>query len=123
MFLSLYFVLSIHIFARFINSYLYPWLLGILLFDGGWGGLFVDMLLTELVNLIMRGMGGNIVGDTLSGESIIRVFFSLKLIQYKSNISFDNKYFWIFIFIYYMTFSFYKALNRNLTIVVLDFSI
>lgn len=41
---------------------------------------------------MIRGMDRDIVEDTLFGESIIGVFFSLKLIQYKSNISFDNKY-------------------------------
>ena len=41
----------------------------------------------------MGDMGGDKMGDILFGKSVIVIFFSLKLIQCKSNISSDNKYF------------------------------
>lgn len=46
-----------------------------------------------IVNLMIRGMNRNTMGDTLFKEGVIRVFFSLKLIRYESNVPSDNKYF------------------------------
>lgn len=92
LFLPLYFALSIYIFVRFVSSHLYTWLLRVLLFGGSWKKLFIDTLFTKLVGLMMRSMDRDIVGDTLSEESIIGVFFSLKLIWYESNIPSNNKY-------------------------------
>lgn len=84
--------MSVYIFARFANSCLYPWLLGILLFGGGWRGLFVDTLLTKLIGLIIGGMNRNTIGGTSFRESIIGVFFNLKLIWCESNVFSDNRY-------------------------------
>lgn len=93
LFLPLYFILFVYIFARFANSRPYSWLLGVLFFGRDWKELFVDTLLTKLVDLIMRDMSGNILRGISYGESIIGVFFSLKLICYKSNVFFNNGYF------------------------------
>lgn len=76
----LYFTLFKYIFIRFTSSYLYSWLLGILLFNWDKRGLFFDMMLTKLINLIIRSINQDTVGDILSKKSIIGVFFSLKLI-------------------------------------------
>ncbi len=123
LFSPLYFASSLYIFARFANSRPSPWLLGVLLFGEGWGGLFVETLLTELVGLMMGDMGGDTVGGTSSRESVIGVFFSLKLIWCESNVPSDNRYFYISAFVHYVGSSSCKALNRDLAIVVLDFSI
>lgn len=122
LFLLLYFVLSVNIFARFASSCLYSWLLGILLFGRGWRGLFVDILLTKLVSLMVGSIGRDILRDTLFGKSIIRVFFTLKLIQYKLNVPSDNRYSWISVFVYWISSSSYKVLNTDLAIIVFDFS-
>lgn len=85
--------------------------------------MFVDTLLTELVGLIMGGMGGDKVGGTSSGESVIGVFFTLKLIRSESNVPSDNRYFLISTSVHCVGSSSCKALNRDLAIVVLDISI
>lgn len=81
------------------------------------------MLLTELVGLMTGGISGDIVGSTSSRESVIRVFFSLKLIWYELNVSSNNRYSWISASVHCVGFSSCKAFNRNLAIVILDFSI
>ena len=123
LFSLLYFTLFIYIFAKFANFHPYPWLLGLLLFGGSWKKLFVDMLLIELVGLIMKSINRDTVEGISFGERVIGVFFSLKLIWCKSNVSSNNRYSWIFTSVYCVSSSFCKALNRDLAIVVLDFSI
>lgn len=65
----------------------------------------------------------DIVESTLSGKSIIGVFFSLKLIWCESKLPSDDRYFEIFASVYYMGFFSCKALNKNLVIIIFDFSI
>ena len=122
-FSPLYFPLSRYIFARFASSCPYPWLLGVLLFGEGWRALFVDTLQTKLVGLMIGGISGDTVRGTSSGESVIGVFFSLKLIQCKSNTTSDNRYSLISASVHCVGSSSCKTLNRDLAIVVFDFSI
>ena len=123
LFSPLYFALFVYIFARFASSRPCSWLLGVLLFSGSYKRLFDDTLLTELESLMMRNMSGDTVGGTSSGKSLIRVFFSLKLIWCKSNVPSHNRYSWISAFVYCVDLFSCKTLNRDLAIVVLDFSI
>lgn len=67
-------------------------MLGVLLFNKSLKQLFVNMLPIKLVGLIIRGMSKDTGEDILFEGSIIGIFFSLKLIQYKSNKLFDNRY-------------------------------
>lgn len=122
--LSLYFIFSMYIFARFASSFLYFWLAGIWLFDIARRRLIVNILLNELVDLIMRDINGNIVGSTIFvAKNITEIFSSLILIQYESNRLFVKRYFWISASVYYMVSFFCKTLNIDLTIIIFDFSI
>lgn len=85
--------------------------------------MFIDTLLTKLVDLMIEDISKEIIRDILSRKSVIRVFVGLKLMWCKSNMFFNNKYSWISASVYYMDFSSYKVLNRDLFIVVLNFSI
>lgn len=90
-FLPLYFALSKYIFSRFASSFLYPWLTEIWLYNVAKEGFFVDILLSKLVGLMMGGMDRDKVEGKLSKESVIGVFFNLKLIWWKSNVPSDNR--------------------------------
>ena len=122
-FSPMYFALSVYILVIFASSCLYPWLLGVLLFGRGWRELFIDTLPTELVGLMIESMRRGTIRGISFGESIIGVFISLKLIWYESNVPSDNRYSWISVSVHYMDFSSCKTLNKDLAIVVLDFSI
>lgn len=80
LFLLLYFNWFVYIFAKFTCSYLYLWLLGILLFSKSWKRFFVNILLTELVGLIIRSISTDTIEGILSKKCVIGVFFNLKLI-------------------------------------------
>lgn len=65
----------------------------------------------------------SIMGDIMPKDNTMGVFLSLKLIQYKSNTPFIDRYSWILAFCLLHKFFFCKALNWDLAIVNLDFFI
>lgn len=75
-----YFTLSIYIFAKFANFFLYPLLAKILLFDINRKELFIDILLNKLLDLLIKSMEGDKMRNKISKKNIIKVFLSLKLI-------------------------------------------
>lgn len=49
-------------------------------------------MLNKLISLIVRNINTNIIENILFKENIIKDFFNLRLIWYKLNIFFNNKY-------------------------------
>lgn len=92
LFSPLYFILFIYICARFASSCLYFWLLRVLLIGRVWEKLFIDMLLNKLVGLMIGSMDRDTMRDIIFGGGVMEVFFSLKLIQYESNVPSDDRY-------------------------------
>lgn len=85
--------------------------------------MFFDILLTKPIGLIVKNKDRDIIRNILFKKIIIRVYFNLKKIWCKSNISFDNRYCLIFALIHVVNSFFCKILNKDLAIVILDFFI